>query len=83
MPDRTTVGRWRRRYLTILEETFLNIADILQLIEPTKAVIVNSTPLVDLYDMEVRWGHTGRGKFRGFKFHAAVNQAWTATLGIG
>ena len=74
IPDRTTVGRWRRRYLTILEETFLNIADILQRIEPTKAVIVDSTPLIDLYDMEARWGHTGRGKFRGFKLHTAVNQ---------
>jgi transposase len=74
VPDRTTVGRWWRRYLSILEETFINIADMLQLIEPTKAVIVDSTPLVDLYDMEARWGHTGRGKFRGFKLHAAVNQ---------
>jgi hypothetical protein len=55
VPDRTTVGRWWRRYLNILEETFLNIADMLQLIEPTKAVIVDSTPLVDLYDMEARW----------------------------
>ncbi|MCW3995238.1 MAG: transposase [Candidatus Bathyarchaeota archaeon] len=74
VPDRTTVGRWWRRYLGILEETFVNIADMLQLIEPTKAVIVDSTPLVDLYDVEARWGHTGRGKFRGFKLHAAVNQ---------
>lgn len=74
VPDRTTVGRWWRRYLSILEETFHNIANMLQLIEPTKAVIVDSTPLVDLYDMEARWGHTGRGKFRGFKLHTAVNQ---------
>jgi hypothetical protein len=74
VPDRTTVGRWWRRYLHHLEETFINIADMLQFIEPTKAVIVDSTPLVDLYDMEARWGHTGRGKLRGFKLHAAVNQ---------
>lgn len=47
---------------------------MLQLIEPTKIVVVDSTPLVDLYDMEARWGHTGRGKFRGFKLHAADNQ---------
>ena len=73
-PDRTTIGRWWRRYLSLLQETFVNIADMLQLIEPTKTVIVDSTPLVDLYDMEARWGHTGRGKFRGFKLHAAVNQ---------
>jgi transposase len=74
VPDRTTIGRWWRRYLSLLEETFINIADMLQLIEPTKTVIVDSTPLIDLYDMEARWGHTGRGKFRGFKLHAAVNQ---------
>jgi hypothetical protein len=74
VPDRTTVGRWWRRYLSLLEETFINIADMLQLMEPTTAVIVDSTPLIDLYDMEARWGHTGRGKFRGFKLHAAVNQ---------
>ena len=57
VPDRTTVGRWWRRYLSLLEETFINIADMLQLIEPTKAIIVDSTPLVDLYGMEARWGH--------------------------
>jgi transposase len=37
-------------------------------------VVVDSTPLVDLYDMEAGWGYTCRGKFRGFKLHAAVNQ---------
>ena len=74
VPDRTTIGRWWRRYLSLLEETFINLADMLQLIEPTKTVIVDSTPLIDLYDKEARWGQTGRGKFREFKLHAAVNQ---------
>jgi transposase len=74
VPDRTTIGRWWRRYLRVLEQTFISIADMLQLVEPTKTVVVDSTPLIDLYDMEARWGHTGRGKFRGFKLHAAVNQ---------
>ena len=37
-------------------------------------LIADSTPLVDLYDMEARWGYTSRGKFRGFKLHAVVNQ---------
>jgi hypothetical protein len=74
VPNRTTVGRWWRRYLWLLEETFIKIADILQLAIPTKIAVVDSTPLVDLYDMEARWGHTSRGKFRGFKLHAAVNQ---------
>jgi transposase len=74
VPDRTTVGRWWRRYLCLLEETFEKVAAILQLVEPTTILIVDSTPLVDLYDMEAGWGHTSRGKFRGFKLHAAVNQ---------
>jgi len=74
VPDRTTVGRWWRRFLGILEQTFLKITDILQLACPTKIAVVDSTPLVDLYDMEAGWGHTSRGKFRGFKLHAVVNQ---------
>ena len=74
-PDRTTLGRWWRRYLTILEQTFVRITGMLQLLEPTSIVVVDSTPLVDLYDLEARWGRTSRGKFRGFKLHAAVNQS--------
>jgi len=74
IPDRTTVGRWWRRYLIVLEEVFVKIANILQLAIPTTIAVIDSTPLVDLYDMEAQWGHTSRGKFRGFKLHAAVNQ---------
>jgi hypothetical protein len=74
VPDRTTVGRWWRRYLGLLEKTFGKISRMLQLISPTILLIVDSTPLVDLYDMEASWGYTSRGKFRGFKLHAAVNQ---------
>ena len=73
-PNRTTIGRWWRRYLSLLEQTFRKISDMLQLIAPTSILIVDSTPLVDLYDMEAGWGHTSRGKFRGFKLHAVVNQ---------
>ncbi len=74
VPNRTTVGRWWRRCLSLLEETFVIIANMLQLAIPTKIAVVDSTPLVDLYDMEAEWGYTSRGKFRGFKLHAAVNQ---------
>ena len=74
VPDRTTVGRWWRRCISILEEVFVKIADILQLAVPTKIAVVDSTPLIDLHDIEAQWGYTSRGKFRGFKLHAAVNQ---------
>jgi hypothetical protein len=74
VPNRTTVGRWWRRYLNLLEETFAKVSGMLQLVTPTTIMIVDSTPLVDLYDMEAAWGYTSRGKFRGFKLHAAVNQ---------
>jgi hypothetical protein len=74
VPNRTTVGRWWRRYLSVLEEVFVKISNILQLAIPTTIAVIDSTPLVDLYDMEAQWGHTSRGKFRGFKLHAAVNQ---------
>jgi transposase len=74
VPDRTTVGRWWRRYLSQLEETFAKLSDMLQLVTPTTHLILDSTPLVDLYDMEAKWGITRKGPFRGFKLHAAVNQ---------
>lgn len=41
---------------------------------PTTHLIADSTPLVDLYDMEARWGVTSKGPFKGFKLHAVVNQ---------
>jgi transposase len=47
---------------------------MLQLVIPTTFLIADSTPLVDLYDIEARWDHTSRGKFRGFKLHTVVNQ---------
>lgn len=74
VPDRTTVGRWWRRYLSLLEETFQKICGMLQLIVPSTHLIADSTPLVDLYDLEAQWGYTSRGLFRGFKLHAVVNQ---------
>jgi transposase len=74
IPDRTTVGRWWRRYLSQLEETFQRIANMLKLVAPTTHLVADSTPLVDLYDMETKWGFSCRGRFKGFKLHAVVNQ---------
>ena len=75
VPDRTTVGRWWRRYLSLLEETLKKMADMLTLMMPATHLIADSTPLVDLYDVEARWGITSKGPFKGFKIHAVVNQA--------
>jgi transposase len=74
VPDRTTVGRWWRRYLNLLEDAFARIVGMLQFIAPTTHLIADSTPLEDLYDLEARWGYTSEGPFRGFKLHAVVNQ---------
>jgi hypothetical protein len=73
-PDRTTIGRWWKRYINLLEETFKKTADIIQLLVPTTHLITDSTPLVDLCDMEAQWGFSSRGAFKGFKLHVAVNQ---------
>ena len=67
-------ARWWRRHLKILEEVFEKLSYMLQLIEPTKTIIIDSTPLLNLYDMEAAWRYSSRGKFKGFKLHAAVNQ---------
>ena len=74
VPDRTTVGRWWRRYLSLLQEVFKWFSKLLRLLTPTSHLIADSTPLVDLYDLEAEWGFTGKGPFRGFKLHTVVNQ---------
>ena len=57
-----------------LEETFINIADILQLAIPTKIAVVR----FNTARRSLRYGSTvgtyEQGKFRGFNLHAAVNQ---------
>jgi transposase len=74
VPERTTVGRWWRRYFNLLGEVFREISEQLQLLTPTTHLIPDSTPLEDLYDMEAKWGYTHEGHFRGFKLHSIVNQ---------
>jgi hypothetical protein len=74
IPDRTTIGRWWKRYLAALEETFKKTAAIIQMLRPTTHLIADSTPLVNLYDMEAKWGFSSRGPFKGFKLHVVVNQ---------
>jgi transposase len=74
IPNRTTIGHWWRRYLNVLQETFKNTAKTRQVLAPTTHLIADSTPLMDLYDMEAKGGFTFRGRFKGFKLHAVVNQ---------
>jgi len=74
MPVRTTAGRWWKRYLGLLEEVLKGITGLLQLIAPTTHLIPDSTPLVDLYDLETKRGYTHEGPFKSFKLHTIVNQ---------
>jgi transposase len=74
IPDRTTIGRWWIRYLPILEEVMNKIADIIKDNIHTTHLIVDSTPLKDMYDLEAKWGFTSRGPVKGFKLSVAVNQ---------
>jgi hypothetical protein len=74
IPDRTTIGRWWTSYLPILEEIMSKISKIIQNNIRTTHLIVDSTPLKDMYDMEAKWGFTSRGPIKGFKLHVAVNQ---------
>jgi IS5 family transposase len=40
----------------------------------TTHLIVDSTPLKDMRDLEAKWGWTSRGPVKGFKIHVSVNQ---------
>jgi hypothetical protein len=48
VPDRTTIGRWWRRYFSLLKEVFTSFSNLLQLLTPSSHLIADSTPLVDL-----------------------------------
>jgi len=61
VPYRTTVGRWWKRYLQLLEELFNKLADMLAMVMPTALLVVDSTPLVDPYDADARWGKSSKG----------------------
>jgi hypothetical protein len=74
VPDRTTIGRWWTRYLPALKEVMTKIAAIIQDNIHTTHLIVDSTPLKDMYDLEAKWGFSSRGPVKGFKLHVAVNQ---------
>jgi IS5 family transposase len=74
IPDRTTIGRWWIRYNPNIEEVMETIANIIKQNIHTTHLIVDSTPLKDMYDLEAKWGFTSRGPVKGFKLHVAVNQ---------
>ncbi len=61
VPDRTTIGRKHKRYLQLLEEVFNKIADMLAMVIPTTLLVVDSTPLIDLFDVDACWGKSSRG----------------------
>jgi hypothetical protein len=62
VPDRTTVGRWWKRYPKLLEKVFNKLSDMLQLLTPTTLLVVDFTFLEDLLDAKTCWGKSSRGR---------------------
>lgn len=74
VPDRTTIGRWKRRLELVVREAFEKFACIVATLVPTELLVVDSTPLEDWRDPQARVGFYSRGPFKGFKVHVAVDQ---------
>lgn len=74
VPDRTTIGRWKRKYGPIVKEAFEKLACLIGTILPSELLIVDSTPLEDWRDPDARVGFYSRGPFKGFKVHVSVDQ---------
>lgn len=74
IPDRTTIGRWRGRLGPVVRDAFEKLASINSMFVPAELLIVDSTPLEDRRDAQVKWGFYSRGPFKGFKVHVAVDQ---------
>ncbi|KXA91856.1 hypothetical protein AKJ63_00695 [candidate division MSBL1 archaeon SCGC-AAA259D18] len=74
IPDRTTIGRWRKRLSRVFKKAFQKLSEYVQMLVPTEDLIVDSTPLEDYRDPDSRWGKYSREWFKGFKGHFSVNQ---------
>lgn len=73
IPNRTTIGRWRKKHW-IFSNALNSIGNNIRRIIPTNLLIVDSTPIEDYGDNEGKWGHSSKGWFFGFKVHASVDQ---------
>jgi IS5 family transposase len=74
IPDRTTIGRWKRRLASVVREAFEKLVSIISMLVPTELLVVDSTPLEDWRDPEAKVGFYSRGPFKGFKVHVSVDQ---------
>jgi len=74
IPDRTTIGRWKKKLDKIAREAFEKQAGIVEMLVPAELLVVDSTPLEDWRDPDARWGFYSRGPFKGFKVHVSVDQ---------
>jgi len=74
IPNRTTIGRWRKKLEPIMREAFEKLAGIIAMLRPTELLVADSTPLEDWRDPEAKVGFYSRGPFKGFKVHASVDQ---------
>ena len=73
-PDRTTIGRWKKKLGNIAREAFEKQSGIVETLVPAELLVVDSTPLEDWRDPEAEWGYYSRGPFKGFKVHVSVDQ---------
>lgn len=74
IPNRTTIGRWKKKLEPIMREAFEKLAGIVAMLTPTELLVVDSTPLEDWRDPDAKWGFYSRGPFKGFKVHVSVDQ---------
>jgi hypothetical protein len=56
IPHRSTTSRWWTRYNPLLKEVMETIANIIKENIPTTHLIVDSTPLKDMHDLEAKMG---------------------------
>jgi len=62
IPDRTTIGRWKRKLGPIMREIFEKLAGIVAMLMPAELLIVDSTPLEDWKDPDTKWGFKAHSK---------------------
>jgi len=74
LPCRRALDGWFEKYDGLLDTIIQITGDRYLQLNKSEWTLIDSTPIEDPEDPDARWGHTSRGKFKGFKVHMSCDE---------
>jgi IS5 family transposase len=74
LPDKRTIDRWKKKLDNELQQFVRLTGDRYLQRKLSEWTILDSTPLVDEFDIEAKVGHNSQGTFKGFKLHMSCDE---------